>query len=121
MSTDLTSNSKIQARFSHMGLVVKDIDMIVDFYTRVIDFERTDGNFWTMYAADSEGTGIEFFADTPWYITQQFLKPVDFNVDEADSIEETERLVRIAPGFTRLEDFYGNLHERVPARESVLC
>ena len=25
-----------------MGLVVKDIDMIVDFYTRVIDFESTN-------------------------------------------------------------------------------
>ncbi|GEM_PF-3257731 len=42
MSTDLTSDNKIRARYSHMGLVVKDIDMIVDFYTRVIGFERTD-------------------------------------------------------------------------------
>ena len=104
-----------------MGLVVKDIDMMKDLYMRVIGVERTAGNFWTMYTADPEGTGIEFFADTPSYVTQQFLKPVDFNVDEAESIEETEKLVRIAPGFTKLEDFYGNLHERVPARESVLC
>lgn len=104
-----------------MGLVVKDIDMMKDLYMRVIGVERTAGNFWTMYTADPEGTGIEFFADTPSYVTQQFLKPVDFNVDEAESIEETEKLVRIAPGFTKLEDFYGNLHERVWARENVLC
>ena len=90
-------------------------------FTRVIVVERAAGNFWTMYAADPKGTGIEFSADAPSHVTQQFLKPVDFNVDEAESIEETERLVRIAPGFTRLEDFYGSLHERLPARESVLC
>ena len=95
--------------------------MMRDLFTRVIGVERTDGNFWTMYTADPEGTGIEFFADTPWYVTQQFLKPVNFNVADAQSIEETEKLVRIAPSFTKLEDFYGNLHERVPARESVLC
>ena len=95
--------------------------MMRDLFTRVIGVERTDGNFWTMYTADPEGTGIEYFADTPWYVTQQIQKPVDFNVDEAESIDETERLVRIAPGFTRLEDFYGSLQERVPARESVLC
>ena len=95
--------------------------MMRDLFTRVIGVERTASNFWTTYAADPKGTGIEFFADTPSYFTQQFLKPVDFNVDEAESIEETERLIRIAPGFTGLEDFYGSLHERLPARESVLC
>ena len=36
------------------------------------------------------------------------------------TIEETERLVRIAPGFTRLENFYGSLHEHLPARKRAV-
>jgi catechol 2,3-dioxygenase len=73
-----------------------------------------------MYTTDPEGNGIEFFADTPWYVTQPFLKPMDCNMDEETLIEGTEALVSVAPGFTTLQDFYKDLHERVPARESVL-
>ena len=199
MSTKSAQDDKIRARFSHMGLVVKDIEMMEDFYTNTIGFERTDGgmttqgvimifmtldpeehhqvflvegrpdelpsntivkgggpsihhlafrleslsdlrkmykrisdeydakiftgthgNCWTMYTTDPEGNGIEFFADTPWYVTQPFLKPMDFNMDEETLIEATEALVSVAPGFTTLQDFYKDLHERVPARESVL-
>ena len=43
MAARAVSDKKIRARFSHMGLVVKDIAMMEDFYTNVIGFERTDG------------------------------------------------------------------------------
>ncbi len=161
-----------------MGLVVKDIAMMEDFYTNVIGFERTDGGMtgqgvtmifmtldpeehhqvflvegrpddmptntivpgaggaihhlafrlesladlremyqrissvsdrnimtathgvcWTMYTTDPEGNGIEFFADSPWYVTQPFLKPMDFNIDEDELMEVTEKMCREAPGF----------------------
>ncbi len=197
MAAETATDKKITARFSHMGLVVKDIEMMEDFYTRVIGFERTDGGMtgagvtmifmtldpeehhqvflvegrpddvptntivkgaggvihhmafrlesladlramyqriqrerpdtkimtgthgicWTMYATDPEGNGIEFFADSPWYVTQPFLKPMDFNMDEDDLIEITEKMCREAPGFMPVEEFYGDLHKRVPARE----
>ena len=41
--TSAETDGKIRAHFSHMGLVVRDIGMMEDFYTRVIGFERTDG------------------------------------------------------------------------------
>lgn len=41
-------------------------------------------------------------------------------MDEETLIEATEALVSVAPGFTTLQDFYKDLCERVPARESVL-
>ena len=197
MAARAGSDKKIRARFSHMGLVVKDIAMMEDFYTNVIGFERTDGGMtgqgvtmifmtldpeehhqvflvegrpddmptntivpgaggaihhlafrlesladlremyqrissesdrkimaathgvcWTMYTTDPEGNGIEFFADSPWYVTQPFLKPMDFNVDENELMEVTEKMCRGAPGFMPIGEFYSNLHERVPARES---
>ena len=36
MSTKTAQDDKIRARFSHMGLVVKDIEMMEDFYTNTI-------------------------------------------------------------------------------------
>ena len=75
------------------------------------------GVCWTMYTTDPEGNGIEFFADSPWYVTQPFLKPMDFNIDEDELMEMTEKMCREAPGFQPIEEFYGNLKKRVPVRE----
>lgn len=198
MTGENKSDGKIRARFSHMGLVVKDIDLMEDFYTRVVGFERTDGGVtgqgvkmifmtldpeehhqvflvegrpddvptntiipgaggvihhlsfrlesladlramyqriaaetkgkimtgthgicWTMYATDPEGNAIEFFADSPWYVTQPFLKPLDFNMDEDELMKVTEKMCREAPGFRTLDEFYSDLHDRVPARENA--
>jgi len=197
MSDATAKDGKIRARFSHMGLVVKDIEMMEDFYTNVIGFERTDGGMTgagvvmifmtldpeehhqvflvegrpdemptntivpgaggaihhlafrlesladlrsmyqrisavsdrkirtgthgvcgTMYTTDPEGNGIEVFADSPWYVTQPFLKPMDFNIAEDELMATTEKLCREAPGFAPIGEFYKDLHTRVPARES---
>jgi catechol 2,3-dioxygenase len=196
MSTKSAQDGKIRARFSHMGLVVKDIEMMENFYTNIIGFERTDGGMtgagvvmifmtldpeehhqiflvegrpddmptntivpgaggaihhlafrlesladlrtmyqrisavsdrkimtashgvcWTMYTTDPEGNGIEFFADSPWYVTQPFLKPMDFNIEEEELMGITEKMCREAPGFMPIGEFYEDLNKRVPARE----
>ena len=198
MSADEDQNEKIRVRFSHLGLVVSDIEMMEDFYTRVVGFEKTDsgtasqgitmtfmtldpsehhqvflvegrpddlpsnklipdgppvlhhlsfrldslsdlqkmykrlkpevkddprtvthGVCWAMYAKDPEGNAIEFFADTPWYVHQPFLKPMDFNIDSDTLFAETEALLRNAPGFQPLDDFHKNLEKRVPAKEQA--
>jgi len=198
MSADEDQNEKIRVRFSHLGLVVSDIEMMEDFYTRVVGFEKTDsgtasqgitmtfmtldpsehhqvflvegrpddlpsnklipdgppvlhhlsfrldslsdlqkmykrlkpevkddprtvthGVCWAMYAKDPEGNAIEFFADTPWYVHQPFLKPMDFNIDSDTLFAETEALLRDAPGFQPLDDFHKNLEKRVPAKEQA--
>ena len=197
MSTKSAQDGKIRARFSHMGLVVKDIEMMEDFYTNVVGFERTDGGMtgqgvvmifmtldpeehhqiflvegrpddmptntivpdaggaihhlafrlesladlrtmyqrisnvsdrkimtashgvcWTMYTTDPEGNGIEFFADSPWYVMQPFLKPMDFNIEEKELMAITEKMCREAPGFMPISEFYKDLNKRVPARET---
>ena len=190
---------KINVRFSHLGLVVSDIEMMEDFYTRVIGFERTDGGMtgqgvimifmtldptehhqvflvegkpdeklpsnkiipdgppvlhhlafrvdsladlqamyrrlqseadreirtvthgvcWAMYSTDPEGNNIEFFADTPWYVHQPYLKPMDFNIPEERLFAETEALVTHEAGFQALENFYSDLKQRVPEKENA--
>ena len=192
-------DKKINVRFSHLGLVVSDIEMMEDFYTRVIGFERTDGGMtgqgvimtfmtldpsehhqvflvegkpdeelpsnkiipngppvlhhlsfrvdslpdlqtmyrrlksesvrdiwtvthgvcWAMYSKDPEGNAIEFFADTPWYVHQPYLKPMDFNISEDELFSETEELIRNESGFQPLEEFYGDLKQRVPEKQNA--
>ena len=72
-----------------------------------------------MYAKDPEGNAIEFFADTPWYVHQPYLKPMDFNIDTDILFADTEALLRDAPGFRPLADFHRDLETRVPAKENA--
>ncbi len=182
-------------KFSHLGLVVKDLPMMQDFYTRVLGFTLTDkgttgigatmafmtldpdehhqiflvdgrpdaelpsntilagsspvlhhlsfrlgslgdlrvmyarisaesdraiktvthGICWAMYTSDPEGNELEFFADSPWYCLQPFLKPLDFRMPEDDLFRQTEQLVREAPGFRPYAAFNADLERRVPA------
>ena len=76
----------------------------------------THGVCWAMYSTDPEGNNIEFFADTPWYVHQPYLKPMDFNIPEDDLYAQTEALLSTEPGFQPIDDFYGDLKTRVPEK-----
>lgn len=188
----MTEAKAPRMKFSHLGLVVKDLEMMEDFYTRVLGFELTDkgktgqgvtmafmtldpeehhqvflvdgrpedlpsntiipgggpvlhhlsfrlpalgdlramharlaaeserdirtvthGVCWAMYTTDPEGNTLEFFADTPWYIHQPFLVPMDFTLPDDELYRQTEELCRGAPGFQPYAVWYGDLERRV--------
>lgn len=195
MSASGTADTAPRMKFSHLGLVVSDLETMQEFYTRVLGFELTDkgvtgsgatmafmtldpgehhqvflvdgkpdgelptnrfmpgtgpvlhhlsfrlaslaelrrmfdrlraesdrgidtvthGVCWAIYTTDPEGNSLEFFADTPWYIAQPFLKPVDFSKSDEDLFSETEATCRAAPGFRTHADFNAELARRVPA------
>ncbi len=190
-----TADKAPRMKFSHLGLVVSDLEAMQDFYTRVLGFELTDkgttgsgatmafmtldpeehhqvflvdgkpdgelpanrfmpgtgpvlhhlsfrlaslkelrrmfdrlgaesdrkidtvthGVCWALYTTDPEGNSLEFFADTPWYIEQPFLKPIDFSKSDDVLFSETEEMCRAAPGFRAHADFNAELARRVPA------
>jgi catechol-2,3-dioxygenase len=159
--------------FSHLGMFVRDMALMEDFYTRVLDFTVTDrgqlqtpagpvgivftsrdpdehhqivliegrpteshfnvinqlslkadslqtlrmmhgrlvkesarnirpithGNAISIYALDPEGTRLELYVDTPWYVTQPTVVPVDFALDDAALMHEVETHARSLPGF----------------------
>ena len=195
MSASGTADMAPRMKFSHLGLVVSDLEAMQDFYTRVLGFELTDkgttgsgatmafmtldpeehhqvflvdgkpdgelpanrfmpgtgpvlhhlsfrlaslkelrrmfdrlgaesdrkidtvthGVCWALYTTDPEGNSLEFFADTPWYIEQPFLKPIDFSKSDDVLLSETEEMCRAAPGFRSHADFNAELARRVPA------
>ena len=193
MAATVEAGTAPRMKFSHLGLVVKDLEMMEDFYTRVLGFELTDkgttgqgatmafmtldpdehhqvflvdgrpdelpentvlpgvgpvlhhlsfrvgsladlrsmhdrlkavsdrniravthGVCWALYTTDPEGNQLEFFADTPWYVHQPCLKPIDFSRSDDELYRETEEMCQSLPGFQSFESFHENLEKRVP-------
>ena len=104
MAETATTEAAPRMKFSHLGLVVSDLETMQDFYTKVLGFELTD-----------KGTALEFFADTPWYINQPFLEPMDFSQSDEDLYNQTEALCQAAPGFRPYAELNTELARRVPA------
>lgn len=59
----------------------------------------THGIAWSVYARDPEGNTLEFFVDSPWFIDQPFLEPVDLSKSDAELMADTENMIRDKPGF----------------------
>ncbi len=73
----------------------------------------THGIAWTVYARDPEGNTLEFFVDTPWFVDQPFLEPIDLAKSNEELITETEALVRDKPGFQDYGKWRAELAEKL--------
>ena len=109
----------------HLSFRLNSLDDLQKIYRRLgleiteEPWTLTHGVFWAMYSKDPEGNAVEFFADTPWYVRQPYLKPMDFNIDTDTLHSDTETLLKAAPGFRPLEDFHRSLEERVLTKEDA--
>lgn len=73
----------------------------------------THGIAWTVYARDPEGNTLEFFVDTPWFVDQPFLEPIDLAKSNEKLMAETEALVRDKPGFQDYGEWRAELAEKL--------
>jgi catechol 2,3-dioxygenase len=73
----------------------------------------THGTAWCVYFRDPENNRIEIFTDTPWYITQPFVAPVDYNKPDDVIYSETEQLCRTQPGFRMMSQWRVEIAERM--------
>ena len=190
MTTSTTGGAAPNLKFSHMGLSVKDLPRMEDFYARVLGFTVTDrgeaggmklvflsrdpldhhqvvlatgrpdalpkntanpqfgpsinqisfkmgsltdlramgeklkaeggsnlfpanhGVAWSIYAHDPEGNNLEFFVDTPWYITQPFLIPLDLSQSDAEIVAQTQAMCESSAGY----EPYADWRRKVAAR-----
>jgi len=78
----------------------------------------THGIAWSCYARDPEGNTLEFFVDSPWFVDQPFLEPIDLAKSDSEIVAETEKLVRDKPGF-RPYDKYRDELSRMMSRPVV--
>jgi catechol 2,3-dioxygenase-like lactoylglutathione lyase family enzyme len=73
------------------------------------------GNAWSIYFRDPEGNRIEVFTDSPWYVAQPCLEPLDLSKPDDEILRETEAAICDMPGFQPAEAWRSGLAKRIEA------
>lgn len=73
----------------------------------------THGNAISIYALDPEGTRLELYLDTPWYVSQPMRVPVDFSLDDETLMQHVERHARTLPGFKPRPEWRAEMARRM--------
>ena len=76
-------------------------------------FPANHGVAWSIYAHDPEGNNLEFYVETPWYIPQPFLIPLDFTQADDEITERTRALCEASPGFEPYVDWRRKVAQRM--------
>ncbi len=76
----------------------------------------THGNAWSVYCRDPEGNRLEFYLDTPWYISQPYRQPLDLSLDDAEIERVTEAECRSRPGFQTHAEWRAVMARRMGVR-----
>lgn len=68
--------------------------------TGVSDINPTGhGNAWSLYFRDPEGNRIELFVDSPWYVEQPRIDPLDLDDSEESIRAKTYAAIKDHPSF----------------------
>lgn len=73
----------------------------------------THGNAISVYGLDPEGTRLEFYIDTDWYVTQPTRVPLDFSLDDAALLHYVEAHARSLPGFRPRAEWRAEMAQRM--------
>jgi catechol-2,3-dioxygenase len=71
------------------------------------------GNAWSVYAADPEGNALEFFVDTPWYVSQPRMQPLDLSLSDDEIAARTRERIAGDPSFRPVEEWRAELARRL--------
>jgi len=63
------------------------------------------GIAWSVYFLDPEGSRVEVFMDTPWYIYQPHRDPLDLSLSDAELYRVSEEKCRKSPTFKLIRDW----------------
>jgi len=74
------------------------------------------GNAFAWYFRDPEGNRIEIFCDTPWYISQPCIEPLDLEKPADVILAEAELFCRAMPGFRPLAEWEAETARKIDAR-----
>ncbi|MEZ5660006.1 MAG: VOC family protein [Burkholderiaceae bacterium] len=78
----------------------------------------THGNAVSIYFTDPEGNRIEVFCDTPWYVQQPLVVPVDLGQDDAQVLAQVQAHARSLPGFEPIEQWRARIAQRMRADQA---
>ena len=73
------------------------------------------GNAWSVYFRDPEGNRIEVFVDSPWYVEQPLIEPLDLSQTDDEIHERTKVAYGGSDTFQPLEDWKAEFGEKLKA------
>jgi catechol 2,3-dioxygenase-like lactoylglutathione lyase family enzyme len=76
------------------------------------------GNAFAFYFRDPEGNRIEVFCDTPWYITQPCVEPLDLSKPADVILREAEAFCRAMPGFRPVGEWEAETRAKIAAGQA---
>ena len=101
---------------------VENFAKLRDLHRRSTDYEITDmrpvthGNAVSIYFRDPEGNRIELFCDTPWYVDQPMVIPMDISLPDDALWAWIETEARKLPGFKPVAEWREEIARRMAAR-----
>lgn len=70
------------------------------------DVDAADhGNAWSIYFHDPEGTRLEAYMETPWYVSQPRREFLDFSLSDEDMFRATEDKIRDDESFRPMAEW----------------
>jgi len=78
------------------------------------DINPTDhGNAWSLYFRDPEKNRIELFVDSPWYVEQPRVDPLDLEASEEAILARTRAAIETHPTFRPYEEWRREFAEKL--------
>jgi catechol 2,3-dioxygenase len=68
-------------------------------------FSLNHGNALSVYFSDPEGSTVEVYFDTPFYVSQPHGDPLDLSKSDSELLAETEANCRQDPSFMTVEQW----------------
>jgi len=97
---------------NQISLRVGSIDELRAVYARVkkeptvTDINPTDhGTAWSLYFRDPEKNRIELFVDSPWYVEQPRVDPLDLEQTDSEIRARTKAAIEKNPSFRPIEQW----------------
>jgi catechol-2,3-dioxygenase len=74
------------------------------------------GVSWSLYFRDPEGNRVELFLDTPWYVKQPRVEPLDLSLDDEAIAAATREQISKEEGFEPIEEWRARFEKKLAAR-----
>lgn len=120
-----TANPQFGPSINQISFKMGELADLRDMRERLLEngggnlFPANHGVAWSIYAHDPEGNNLEFYVETPWYITQPFLVPLDLSLSDDDIVEQTRAQCEASEGFEPYSQWRGRIAQRMTAFRAV--
>jgi catechol-2,3-dioxygenase len=74
--------------------------------TAISEMYTTDhGTAWSIYFRDPEKNRVELFVDSPWYVEQPRVDPLDLEASDTEIMARTRAAIETHPSFHPIEEW----------------